>query len=50
MEASIAFGSLILRGPKDCKKKPSNNGNGRWQLIVGFLEVSLLLLLPKVAT
>ena len=50
----VAFGSLILWGSKldeiVYRKEQSNDRNGRLQLIVGFVEVSLLLLLPKVAT
>ena len=34
----------------DCRKKLSNDRNGRQKLVVGIVEVSSLLVLPKVAT
>ena len=49
----VGFGSFDSPRPQtwwDCRKELSNNRNGWWQLILGFVEVSLLLLLPKVAT
>ena len=36
--------------PQTCRKKLLDDRNGRQQLIVVLVEVSLLLLLPKVAT
>ena len=48
----VAFGSFDSPRPQtwwDCRKKLSNNRNGRQQLIVVLVEFSLLLVLPKVA-
>ena len=45
----VAIGSFDSPRPqRDCRKKLSNDRNGRWKLVVGVVEVSSLLLLPKV--
>ena len=45
-----SFDSLRAQTCGDCRKKLSNDGNGRRKLVVGVVEVSSLLVLPKVAT
>ena len=53
MKGSSVWLFWFSEAPKlywDCRKKLLNDGNGRRQLIVGFVEVSFSQLLPKVAT